>query len=107
MSLDIPERTRETLPAEESRPGEWLLIVDRRSAGDRRDCHRPGPVRLCGQQRRLRRRGPVVLESHAVDVVISDWKMPGMDGVELISRIKDRDPAIICVLMTGYAPRKP
>lgn len=35
-------------------------------------------------------------------VVLTDWKMPGMDGINLITRIKSTHPQIGAVLMTGY-----
>jgi two-component system, NtrC family, response regulator PilR len=37
------------------------------------------------------------------DLVICDIKMPGMDGMTLLNRIKDLDPTILVLLITGYA----
>ncbi|MDD5089544.1 MAG: sigma-54 dependent transcriptional regulator [Candidatus Wallbacteria bacterium] len=39
----------------------------------------------------------------AFDLVITDLKMPGMDGLQLIERIRERDQQTIVVVMTGYA----
>ena len=36
-------------------------------------------------------------------VVVSDFKMPGMDGVEFLSRLRDLAPDTVRVLLTGYA----
>lgn len=36
------------------------------------------------------------------DIVISDIRMPGMDGIELFKNIKERFPQVKLVLMTGY-----
>jgi response regulator RpfG family c-di-GMP phosphodiesterase len=43
------------------------------------------------------------LERESVDVVISDMRMPGMDGAELLERVHERWPANIRVLLTGHA----
>jgi DNA-binding NtrC family response regulator len=37
------------------------------------------------------------------DVVVLDLKMPGIDGLEALKRIKRRRPDIQVVLLTGYA----
>ena len=44
-----------------------------------------------------------ILDSSAVDIVITDLKMPGMSGIELLERIKSRSPRVEVVVMTGYA----
>jgi DNA-binding NtrC family response regulator len=40
---------------------------------------------------------------HAFDMAICDIRMPGMDGITLLSRIKEYDPSILVVMITGYA----
>ena len=37
------------------------------------------------------------------DLVITDMRMPGMDGVEVIRRIKALDPDVEVIMLTGYA----
>ena len=36
-------------------------------------------------------------------VVVSDFKMPGMDGVTLLEKIKEASPGSVRMLLTGYA----
>ena len=42
------------------------------------------------------------LETHAADVVLTDLRMPGMDGLTLLSRLLGRDPKPILILLTAY-----
>jgi len=37
------------------------------------------------------------------DVVVSDMRMPGMDGATLLSHVRDLNPATIRVILSGYA----
>jgi signal transduction histidine kinase len=37
------------------------------------------------------------------DMVVVDLKMPGMSGMEVISRVHELDPQIVVVVITGYA----
>ena len=37
------------------------------------------------------------------DLVISDIKMPGMSGLEVLQRIKEKDPTIPVIMITAYA----
>ncbi len=47
-----------------------------------------------------------LLEQQPVDVVVSDMRMPGMDGAELLARVRERWPATSRILLTGYADMK-
>jgi DNA-binding NtrC family response regulator len=44
-----------------------------------------------------------LLERHAIDVVILDVKMPGMDGVEVLREIKRDHPLVEVLMLTGHA----
>ena len=43
------------------------------------------------------------LESEKVDILISDIRMPGMNGLELSKAVKERSPETEIILLTGYA----
>jgi len=43
-----------------------------------------------------------IVETTDLDLVLTDMKMPTMDGIELLRRIKERDPDLPVVMMTAY-----
>ncbi|WP_047305879.1 sigma-54-dependent transcriptional regulator [Pseudomonas fluorescens] len=47
-----------------------------------------------------------VLEQEDIDLVISDWRMPGMDGPQLLGEIKQRYPNLPVIVMTAYSTVK-
>ncbi len=44
-----------------------------------------------------------VLESEAVDLVISDMRMPEMDGAQFLQQVRERWPETVRLLLTGHA----
>ena len=44
-----------------------------------------------------------LFSTHKVDLVLSDARMPGMDGAALLAEIHKRDPQCMNLLLTGYA----
>lgn len=42
-------------------------------------------------------------EQHKFDLVLTDVRLPGMDGVEAISKIRKLQPKVKCIVITGYA----
>lgn len=51
--------------------------------------------------------GPEALEllatTEKVDIVLLDVKMPGMDGIEALSKIKEHSPLVEVIMLTGHA----
>jgi YesN/AraC family two-component response regulator len=43
-----------------------------------------------------------ILDNQPIDIVITDLKMPGMDGIELIYQIRKKYPEKKCILLTGF-----
>jgi two-component system NtrC family response regulator/two-component system response regulator HydG len=52
------------------------------------------------------RAGLQLLEKNEPDVVLTDLRMPGMDGLELLTRIKQIRPETMVILMTAYGTVK-
>jgi DNA-binding NtrC family response regulator len=80
-----------------------LLLVD-----DERSFVEPMQKRLGvrGFEVRMANSGPAALAElarEAIDVVVLDVKMPGMDGIETIRAIKERHPLVEVILLTGHA----
>ncbi|MBI5542304.1 MAG: response regulator [Deltaproteobacteria bacterium] len=47
-----------------------------------------------------------MLAQGAVQVVVSDYKMPGMTGVEFLRAVKERYPTTQRIMLTGYADQQ-
>lgn len=70
---------------------------------------------LSALKRMLRGRGHAVLtanggaealarlEATPVDIIISDMRMPGMDGARLLEQVRQRWPQVVRILLTGHA----
>jgi len=44
-----------------------------------------------------------ILETHNFDIILADLKMPGMDGLEMLRRIKSLNKGSIVIVMTAFA----
>jgi signal transduction histidine kinase len=73
---------------DEPGPRESLRIVFK----DRYSC----VVATCGRE------GIEYARSHVVDAAVLDIKMPDLSGVDVLRELKEIDPAIECVMLTGY-----
>jgi CheY-like chemotaxis protein len=48
-----------------------------------------------------------LIEREPYDVIVSDLSMPGMDGVELFTRVRRRQPGITRIVLSGHASSMP
>lgn len=46
--------------------------------------------------------GLEIARSNSVDMIISDQRMPGVSGIEFLSKIRDEFPRIIRMILSGY-----
>jgi putative nucleotidyltransferase with HDIG domain len=46
------------------------------------------------------------MEQHPFDVVVSDMRMPEMDGAELLTRIKERWPGTVRLALSGHSEKE-
>lgn len=46
-----------------------------------------------------------ILEHAALDIIVSDFEMPGMSGVDLLAAARRQQPEARRILMTGHADR--
>jgi len=44
-----------------------------------------------------------IIQEHPIDILITDIRMPGISGLELIQYVNDHNKKIDCILLTGYA----
>lgn len=47
--------------------------------------------------------GLACLENCPIDLVISDYRMPQMNGLDFLSQIKESSPQTIKILLSGYS----
>ena len=66
-------------------------------------------MRMRGQETDIALNGEQALsriEEALPDVVLLDLKMPGMDGMEVLRRIKKTNPDIQVIMVTGHGSKK-
>ncbi len=44
-----------------------------------------------------------ILQKEEVHVIVTDMRMPGMDGVELLKIVREKYPHIVRIILSGYA----
>ncbi len=72
----------------------WSVGEMIRRRGDRCELAADGPEALD------------IIEKHDFDIMITDLYMPGMNGLELVKRVKEIRPQVVCIVLTGAGTRK-
>lgn len=62
-------------------------------------------VFVVGGQAALAELDKAALESAPFDVVVTDMRMPGMDGADLLKHVRDRFPGTARIVLSGHAER--
>jgi two-component system, response regulator YesN len=44
-----------------------------------------------------------IMRQHPVDLLITDIRMPGISGLELMDKVQEASPSTQCILLTGHA----
>ncbi len=44
----------------------------------------------------------ILTQNNDINVIVSDLKMPHMNGLEFIERIKTENPSKVCILLTAF-----
>lgn len=47
-----------------------------------------------------------ILEQSSFNVVVSDMRMPGIDGCELFNRVKDLQPQVVRIILSGHSDKE-
>ncbi len=50
--------------------------------------------------------GLALMQTQPMDVVVSDMRMPEMDGAEFLSRVRDQHPNSVRIILSGYIERE-
>ena len=92
----------DTSAAPETPPASILLVDDEASIlSSLRRLLRPVGYRIHIAE--SGRAGLEILEKEPMDLVISDMRMPEMDGAKFLEQVRQRWPATMRILLTGYA----
>lgn len=88
---------------EDTRPHPTLLFVDDEPSilSALRRLFRPHGYRIFVAESGAA--GLAILEQEAIDLVISDMRMPEMDGASFLKQVRARWPKVMRILLTGYA----
>ena len=48
----------------------------------------------------------MILAAHKIDVIVSDMRMPGMTGAELLEKVAERHPGVVRFILSGQSDRE-
>jgi len=107
--MDVLASIAVTLPSPITKPSPHLRVLVVDDDADSREMLEHA-VRCLGHRSAGARDGVEALakqQANPVDVILSDWTMPGMSGVELCRRVRSRESAeyTYFVFMTGFGDR--
>ncbi len=92
----------DTQATDQASPATLLLVDDEENIlSALRRLFRPAGYRILTAQDGMQ--GLEVLAKESVDLVISDMRMPGMDGAKFLEEVARRWPETVRILLTGYA----
>ena len=83
-----------------------ILFVDDEPALRELTAERLGELGFEVVQAENGERGLALLDEFAFDVVITDLRMPGVDGLTLLDAAVERYPGIIVIVVTGFGTMK-
>src|SRR5262249_30316568 len=103
--MGVTFRTPETMPVRHSSPpppgGRILLVDDNANGLSARKC----VLEELGYRIITASNAADAIEEfgkHKFDLVVTDFKMPRMNGVELIARLREESPGVPIILLSGY-----
>jgi response regulator RpfG family c-di-GMP phosphodiesterase len=47
--------------------------------------------------------GLSIIDEHTIDLVVSDMRMPKMNGAEFLEQVVEKSPSTVRILLTGYS----
>lgn len=47
--------------------------------------------------------GLAIIDEHTIDLVVSDMRMPKMNGAEFLEQVVEQSPSTVRILLTGYS----
>jgi CheY-like chemotaxis protein len=102
-----PERRRDLVGVQRALAGQRLLVVDDNATNRKVLVLQTSRWGMVPQEAASAADALAVLEGgDAFDLAVLDMHMPGMDGVELARRIRDRQPSLPLVLFSSLGQRE-